>query len=145
LNPRGMTGVVQHALSALDIALWDIRGKKEGRTVAGLMGGHKNSTSVYVTFGYPYFDHDQLVEYAKKFIADGHDCLKMVVAQSKGGWKEDAKRIRVVRDAIGDDIELLIDANNMFSPEEARLLCRAVEDCNLTWFEEPVYVNDTRE
>jgi len=142
LNPRGFTGAITHGLSAFDIALWDIHGKKEGRTVAELMGGCRESAPCYVTFGYPYFDTDQLAEYAKKFIDQGHDSLKMVVAQSAGGWKEDAKRVRAVRDAIGDDIELLIDANCGFGPEEALLLCRAVEDCQLTWFEEPLTVND---
>jgi L-rhamnonate dehydratase len=142
LNPRAFTGAITHALSALDIALWDIRGKKEGRTVAELLGGHRDWAPCYVTFGYPYFDLDQLAEYAHKFIAQGHDCLKMVVAQSEGGWKEDAKRVRAVRDAIGDGIELLIDANCGFGPEEALLLCHAIADCNLTWFEEPLSVND---
>lgn len=142
LNPRGFTGAIAHALSALDIALWDIRGKAEGHPIAALLGGHARSALCYVTFGYPYFDIDQLKEYAGKFIAEGHDSLKMVVAQAAGGWKEDARRIRAVRQAIGDDIELLIDANCGFGPEEALMLARAVEDCHLTWFEEPLSVND---
>lgn len=144
LNPRAYTGVISNALSALDLALWDIHGKHAGRTVAQLLGGYRDWAPTYITFGFPFFDYDQLVEYARKFIDDGHTRLKMVVAVDPGGWREDAKRIRVVRDAVGDDIELMIDANYRFNPVDARQLCRAVEDCNLTWFEEPLHQNDAR-
>lgn len=144
LNPRTYTGVVSNALSALDLALWDIHGKHAGRTVAQLLGGYRDWAPTYITFGFPFFDYDQLVEYAKYFVAEGNTRLKMVVAVDPGGWQEDAKRIRVVRDAIGPNIELMIDANYRFNPVDARQLCRAVEDCNLTWFEEPLYHNDIR-
>jgi L-rhamnonate dehydratase len=144
LNQRAYTGVISNALAALDIALWDIRGKKEGRSIAQLLGGHSKEASTYVTFGYPSFDAEQLVHYARKFANEGCDALKMVVAQSQGGWKEDARRIRLVRQALGPEVELMIDANYLFSPLEARLLAREVEDCNLTWFEEPVHQNDAR-
>ena len=144
VNPRAYTGVVSNALSAIDIACWDIHGKATGRTVAQLMGGHRNWASTYITFGYPFFDIDQLCEYAKKFVAEGNTRLKMVVANDKGGWREDARRIQAVRDAVGPDVDIMIDANYRFSPIDAKMLCRAVEDCNLTWFEEPLYQNDAR-
>ena len=144
LNPRAFTGVISNALSALDIALWDIHGKMTGRTVAQLLGGYRDWAPSYITFGFPFFDNDQLVEYARKFVDEGNTRLKMVVAVDPGGWQEDARRIRVVRDAIGDDVQLMIDANYRFNPVDARLLCRAVEDCNLTWFEEPLHQNDAR-
>ncbi|MCG8512355.1 MAG: mandelate racemase/muconate lactonizing enzyme family protein, partial [Rhodospirillales bacterium] len=98
----------------------------------------------YITFGYPFFDIDQLIEYARKFIDDGETKLKMVVANDKGGWREDARRIRAVRDAVGDGVDIMIDANYRFTPHDALMLCRAVEDCNLTWFEEPLHQNDAR-
>jgi L-alanine-DL-glutamate epimerase-like enolase superfamily enzyme len=68
----------------------------------------------------------------------------MVVGVHKGGWQEDARRVRAVRETIGPDVELMMDANYKFNPVEARLLCRAIEDCNMIWFEEPLYQNDTR-
>ncbi len=144
LNPRCLTGVISNALSALDIALWDIHGKKTDRTIAQLIGGHRDWAESYITFGFPEYDRDQLVQGAKNWVADGHQALKMVVAVDAGGWREDARRVHLVRDAIGDDIDLMLDANYMFSPDQARQLCRAVEDCNLTWFEEPLYQNDAR-
>jgi len=142
LNPRAYTGVISNALSAVDIALWDLRGKAEGRSVAELLGGARRQCPAYATFGYAYFDHDELRDFARKFQAMGFSALKMVVGDDGHDWKEDARRVRTVREAIGDDTELLIDGNYFFSPPEAKLLCRAIEDCNVTWFEEPVHQND---
>jgi L-alanine-DL-glutamate epimerase-like enolase superfamily enzyme len=144
LNPRGMTGVVSSALSCLDIAMWDIQGRSSGRTVAQLLGGWRDWATTYVTFGLADYDEDQLVEAARRQLAEGVRRLKMVVGVARGGAAEDARRVRKVREAIGDDVELMIDANHMFSPVGAFLLCRAIEDCNLTWFEEPLYQNDAR-
>jgi len=144
LNPRAMTGTVSMALSALDIALWDIIGKHEGRSVTGLLGGARADVPCYCTFGFPQYDHGQLAEAARMHVAAGFKALKMVVAVDAGGWREDARRIRAVREAVGPDIDLMIDANYLFTPVEAKLLCRAVEDCELTWFEEPLSQNDAR-
>jgi L-alanine-DL-glutamate epimerase-like enolase superfamily enzyme len=144
LNMRSFTGVVSFALSALDIACWDIKGKTSGRTVAQMLGGARDWAPIYVTFGFPVYDREQLVEAARLQVAAGVKRLKMVVGVHKDGWAEDARRIRAVRDAIGPDVELMIDANYKFSPVDAKLLCREVEDCRLTWFEEPVYANDIR-
>lgn len=144
VNRRAMTGVVSSALSALDIAMWDAHGKAVGRTVTQLLGGFRDHAPSYITFGFPEYDRDQLVQAARDIVAQGHHRLKMVVAEDKGGWREDARRVRAVRDAIGEDVELAMDANNMFSPVEALLLARAVQDQSITWFEEPVPVNDAR-
>ncbi|MDH5342077.1 MAG: mandelate racemase/muconate lactonizing enzyme family protein [Betaproteobacteria bacterium] len=144
LNNRAMTGVVTTALSAFDIACWDIHGKHNGRSIAQLLGGHSNSAEIYVTFGFKQYSIEQLVEAAKLQVKAGTQRLKMVVGDGTASWREDAARVRAVRDAIGDDRDLMIDANYMFSPLEAKMLCRAIEDCNLTWFEEPVYAIDAR-
>lgn len=144
LNPRAMTGVISSALSCLDIALWDIHGKLVDRTVAQLLGGARDRAPTYITFGFPQYDRDQIVQAARDQVRAGNRRLKLVVAATPGGWQEDAQRIRLVREAIGDDVHLMIDANYMFNPMEARLLTRAVEDCGLTWFEEPLHQNDAR-
>lgn len=144
LNPRAMTGVISSALSCLDIALWDIHGKAAGASVAKLLGGARDSAPAYFTFGAPQYDEDQLVEAARKHVSIGHRRLKMVVGMAEGGYAEDARRVRAVREGVGEGVELMIDANYGFSPVEALLLCRLVEDVNLTWFEEPLHQNDAR-
>jgi L-alanine-DL-glutamate epimerase-like enolase superfamily enzyme len=108
LNQRSMTGVVSSALSAIDIACWDIHGKATGRTVAQLLGGARDWAHTYCTFGFTeYEDRAQLVEAAKLQYKNGHRRLKMVVAVHKGGWQEDARRVRAVREAVGPDVELM--------------------------------------
>ena len=144
LNARAMTGVISSALSCLDIAMWDIHGKGVDRTIAGLLGGARKNVPAYCTFGFPQYDLDLLAEAAKLHVANGFKGLKLVVAVDKGGWREDARRVRKVRDAVGDDIDIMIDANYLFNPVQAKQLCRAIEDCNITWFEEPLHQNDAR-
>ena len=76
-----MTGVVSLGLSALDIACWDIRGKVEGRTVAELMGGCRDFAPIYVTFGFPRYDTDQLVEAANLQVKKRRKTIE------DGGWR----------------------------------------------------------
>jgi L-alanine-DL-glutamate epimerase-like enolase superfamily enzyme len=144
LNPRAMTGVISSALSCLDIALWDIHGKATNRSVAQMLGNARTSVPAYVTYGFPQYDREQLVEAAKLQISKGFSALKIVVAVDKKGWREDAIRVRAVRDAVGPNIDLMIDANYLFNPVQAKMLCREIEDCNITWFEEPLHQNDAR-
>lgn len=146
VSERGiMTGVNLATVSCLDIALWDIIGKQAGRTVAQLLGGFRDYATVYMTFGFGNYDRDQLVELARDLVASGHKRLKMLAAVSNQGWRRDAARIRYVRDAIGDDVELALDANESYSLDQAMSISRAVEDCNIAWFEDPVHRNEVRD
>ena len=79
LNPRSQTGAWSSAVSALDIALWDIKGKKTGQPVWRLLGGAQKTVPAYITFGLPEYSVEQLVEVAKSFVAQGEDKLKMAV------------------------------------------------------------------
>lgn len=142
LNPRNMTGVVMAAASALDIALWDLKGMAESRSIADLLGGARQIVPVYLTFGMPQYDRDSLAEAARRARRDGYRLLKMVVAVDPGGWREDARRIRAVVDAIGNTAEIIIDANEGFTEDEAKRLATEIGDCPIAWFEEPVRGND---
>lgn len=144
LNMRCQTGVIVHALAALDIALWDMHGKAAGRTVAQLLGGFRDHAFTYCTFGLSEYDLDELVAAARHFATQGHQALKMVVGVAKGGWREDLRRMRAVRDAIGSDHALMIDANYCMNPYDARLLCQAAEELDIAFFEEPIHQNDAR-
>jgi L-rhamnonate dehydratase len=144
-NPRYQTGAFSSAVSAVDIALWDIKGKHLNQPVWRLLGGAKKTVPAYITFGLLDFDRDQLVEFARRFLADGQDKFKMVVAIDNGeNVAEDAARVAAVRQAIGPDHDLMIDANYLFPMNRALQLAKRVEPCNITWFEEPLYGNDAR-
>lgn len=145
LNPRVQTGVWSSAVSAVDIALWDIKGKRASQPVWRLLGGFSQTVEAYVTFGLHDYDRDQLVEVARSLVEQGHDKLKMVVgAGPRKDLTEDVLRVRAVREAVGPTVELMIDANYMFSFTQALDLCRRVEEYRIAWFEEPVYGNDAR-
>ncbi len=141
-NPRGQTGMWSSAVSAIDIALWDIKGKHYQEPVWRLLGGAQNPVPAYITFGLRNYNVEQLAEVAKQFVAEGQDKLKMVVAVAPENPRTDAERVRAVREAVGEKIELMIDANYLFSFNRALELCKLVEPYGITWFEEPVYQND---
>lgn len=146
ISERGQTiGVNLSALSCVDIALWDIIGKSQGRTVAQLLGGARDVAAAYVTFGFGAFDRDQLVTVARDLHHEGHRRFKMLVGVAKGGIHEDAARVRHVRDALGPDVVLAIDANESLSLDHALRLTRLIDDCDIAWFEDPVLRNDPRD
>jgi L-rhamnonate dehydratase len=141
-NPRAQTGMWSSAVSAIDIALWDIKGKYYKEPVWRLLGGAQNPVPAYVTFGLKQYTKEQLVEVAKSFVEQGAHRLKMVVAVEPETPGVDAERVQAVREAVGDKVELMIDANYLFSFNRALELCKLVEPYHITWFEEPVYQND---
>ena len=144
LNPRAQTGAFSSAMSALDIALWDIKGKATGQPVWRLAGGAQSRVPAYITFGLPEYTVEQLVQVAKDFVAAGEDKLKMVVgvAGDHQGWQEDARRVQAVREAIGEGVQLSVDANYMLQFNNALKLCKAIEPFDIAWFEEPLWGND---
>src|SRR4029453_14029215 len=122
-NPRAQTGMWSSAVSAIDIALWDIKGKHYKEPVWRLLRAPKNPGPPYVTFGLKDYSKEQLVEVAKQLVAQGVNRLKMVVAVDPENPKVDAERVRAVREAAGEDVELMIDANYLFSFNRALALC----------------------
>jgi len=145
-NQRALTGVWSSAMSAIDIALWDIKGKALGQPVWRLLGGAQNPVPAYITFGLSDYSREQLPEAAKYWVGQGQDKLKMVVGVVGNSQdpEEDAARVIAVREAVGPGVQLMIDANYLMSFHHALRLCKLCEPYNLTWFEEPVYQNDAR-
>lgn len=153
LTPRGQTGYASHVASAIDIALWDIAGKMLGLPVWRLLGGARQKVESYVTFGFAALDREELAAAAAHLVAQGQRRLKMVVghhglARRDAGRpldlviREDEKRIRAVRDAVGSDVDLFIDANCSLDPFHAQLLASRIADCDIRFFEEPLKGND---
>jgi L-alanine-DL-glutamate epimerase-like enolase superfamily enzyme len=141
-NRRGHTGVWFSAVSAIDTAIWDIRGKAAGVPVATLLGGNRESADCYVTFGLDSYDLDGLAAAARHWVGEGFDRLKMKV----GGRTpdDDATRVAAVRDAVGPSVELMLDANRSLLFHHALALCMLVEPIGIAWFEEPLIDNDER-
>lgn len=137
----GRRGIMTHAASMIDIAIWDIRARSFGIPLSTLIGGARDSVPVYFSGGYydgP--DTGPLVEEMQKFVDDGARAVKMKIGRLP--IAKDAERIRVVREGIGEDILLLLDANGAYNHHEALSLCRRVEQYDPYLFEEPVPADD---
>ena len=146
IDSRRWVGVLVYAMSALDIALWDIKGKALGQPVYRLLGGYSNRAPVYATFGLFRYSREELVAVAKERVAEGYDEIKMVVSRDWGkNLSEDPARVEAVREAVGESIQIMVDANQQLNLSQATELARRIEPCNVTWFEEPVYHNDVHD
>ena len=137
------SGALTAAISAIDVALWDLKGKLLGQPVHVLLGGKRRDTvSVYATGMYFTEGGDlaaKLAREAEGYAAQGFGAMKMKVGHSPA---QDVKNVRAVRAAIGPDVALMIDANHGYNRSEARALCRAVEPLGIGWFEEPLSPED---
>ena len=153
LCPRGQTGYGMHAIAALDVALWDLKGKQLDQPVWQLLGGARSSVELYTTFGFGFLERDALVEAARQCVSEGFRHLKMVVGHGAlqrrdeprpllDVIREDAHRIRAVREAVGPDVDLYIDANCSLDAYHAARLLEMTRDCGLAFFEEPITQND---
>jgi L-alanine-DL-glutamate epimerase-like enolase superfamily enzyme len=150
--PRGQTGYAAHALAAIDLALWDIKGKALGQPVWRLIGGARERVPLYATFGFGFFDREQLAAAAQLWVAQGFTRLKMTVGVEAlrrrdtqpiaDVIKEDAERVRAVREAVGPEIELFIDANCNLDLYHATRLVELIKPYGIGFFEEPLTQND---
>lgn len=140
----GQKGTMVAAISALDIAFWDLKAQAAGVPVYRLLGGAEvESIPCYAT-GF-YFREGNLArkfaQEAEQYLADGFPAVKMKVGL---GLERDAQLVAGVRRAIGPQAGLMIDANHAYTAVEAIALGRRVEAHNLRWFEEPVSPLDLR-
>jgi D-galactarolactone cycloisomerase len=142
-NANQAGGFGGSAISAVDIALWDIAGKATGLPVYELLGGRvRDRVAVYAT-GLYYTEGelpDRLLAEARGYVDAGFQAMKTKV----GGLSlaEDVRRVRAIRQAIGPEIGLAVDANQAYNAATAIRLGRALTDLDLLWFEEPVNAKD---
>jgi D-galactarolactone cycloisomerase len=143
LRDHGQKGVVIQGLSGIDIALWDIKGKRFGVPVYQLLGGAlRKEVQAYATGLYRRKSGDPLKylpEEAVRYVADGFKAVKLKVGF---GIEEDAAVTRAVREAIGPDVALMVDANHAYDATAAIRLGRMIEQHDIGWFEEPVPPED---
>jgi L-alanine-DL-glutamate epimerase-like enolase superfamily enzyme len=142
LNPRGMTGVVVSALSALEVAFWDLAGKRAGKSVAAMLGGARDGAPVDVTCGFPALEMGALVEACAAEVAAGAHGVKVLVAAKGRSVAEDIARVRAVREAIGPEAGLIADANCGWDLQSALEFARGAAGLGLSFLEEPVRGND---
>ncbi len=135
----GRRGALLRAISAVDIALWDLAGKQTGRPLFRLLGGYRDEVPAYASGGY-YMEGkglDGLAQEMGRYLRAGFTSVKIKV----GGLSiaEDAARVKAAREALGPGVRLALDANNAYkSVDEAIQAARAFEPYDIWWFEEPL-------
>eukprot|EP00904_Undaria_pinnatifida_P002338 jgi/Undpi1/12104/HiC_scaffold_41.g14077.m1 len=137
------SGTLMAALSAIDVALWDLRGKLLGQPVSTLLGGRRrDEVKVYATGLYFSEDMafpDDLATEARMYVEQGYEAIKMKVGL---GLAEDIEAIAAVRQAIGPNVQLMVDSNHAYSRAEARALARDMAPYDIAFFEEPISPED---
>ena len=135
-------GVTISAMSAIDIALWDLRGKSLGVPVHALVGGARlDRMPAYGSGGWAGVN--EIGAQLKSFIAKGgFKSIKMRVGVQDGSPAVSAARVKAAREALGDDIEIMCDAHGTFTVSEAKEFCHRIRDLGVAWFEEPVTADD---
>ncbi len=135
LATHGFGAGTSIAMSGIDLALWDIRGKAAGWPIWKLIGGGQRRLPAYaggLTLGFK--EHAKLIEEAQGYIEMGYKALKLRLGDTP---ERDAGRVEAVRGALGDDIEILTDVNAAYGLDEIRRLMPALDACRAGWLEEP--------
>ena len=141
INPTGHKGVTISALTAIDTACWDLIGKAAEKPLHHLFGAVRDHVWTYASGGlWLHQTIDELQAEAQRFLDQGFRSMKVRVG--KPDPREDFARVKAVREAVGPDIQLMVDANQSFSPKQAVKLGRLLEPLDLYWFEEPVPAYD---
>lgn len=136
----GRNGISLMALSALDIALWDLKARACGQPLWRLLGGFSREVKGYGSGGYLSLSTDDLVAEMAEYVAAGFRAVKMKIGNPDP--RRDIERVRAVRAAIGDDVELYVDANQVYDVKTAIEVARRLADENVAWLEEPIPAGD---
>lgn len=142
LGSHGMGAATCLAMSGIDCALWDIRGQAAGMPIYKLLGGAFRGIPAYaggVSLGYQ--PAQQLIDETRKNIALGYKAIKLRVGDTP---RRDLERMSAVRNAIGDDIAILTDANTGYTVADARAVMPGMDELNIGWLEEPFPAHDYR-
>jgi L-rhamnonate dehydratase len=156
LSPRGQTGYASHTIAALDIALWDLKAKALGQPLWRLLGGARAKVPVYATFGFGFFERDQLAAAAKLWVSQGFQRLKMTVGNHALARRdeprpldeviaEDVRRVAAVREAVGPRREAVRRCQLRPRPVPRHRAGASHRALRHRFFEEPLTQNDVRQ
>lgn len=129
-------GIASFAISAVDIALWDLRGKNTGQPLWKMAGGASRRCKAYcggIDLGFPL---PKLLDSVQGYLDRGFNGVKIKIGQPT--LAEDLERIAAVRNLIGPDVAFMVDANYSMTEEQAVIAAKAFAPFDLMWFEEPI-------
>ena len=131
----GRPGLVGMAISAVDIAIWDLGARLLGVPLTTWFGAQPRPVPVYGSGGFTSYDAEQLTTQLRGWLARGLTSVKIKIG-------DDLQRVALARSVVGDDVELMVDANGAYDVGRARRAGRRLEELGVTWFEEPVSSDD---
>ena len=139
----GRRGSLLHALSAVDIALWDRLARSRDLPLHVLLGGFRESAPAYASGGY-YHEGESLArleDELRGYVEKGYEAVKIKVGRLS--VREEVERVRLAREVLGPDRALMVDANQAYrTVEPCAALCRKIEEFDIAWFEEPFSVDE---
>lgn len=137
------SGIAMLAISAIDTALWDIRGKAFGVPLARLLGGSRDKVPAYASGALTRTTpNDRLQRAASALVEKGYRQVKTQMAVEGFTPAQEIERIRLIREAVGPDVNLMVDINQRWSVAEAISIGRRVEELGLGWLEDPTTCDD---
>ncbi|MHB1132429.1 MAG: mandelate racemase/muconate lactonizing enzyme family protein [Chloroflexota bacterium] len=143
LRSSGRKGIALSAISAVDIALWDLKAKLLGVPLYRLLGPCRASVPTYGSGGWTSLTERDLLAEMTGYLERGMSAVKMKIAKDFGqNEAEDLRRVAAVRRAIGANAELFVDANNGYLAKQALRIARRLEQYDIGWLEEPVIPDD---
>ncbi len=140
IRNNGRPGIASMAISAVDIALWDLKARLLDLPLVSLLGGAHESVPVYGSGGFTSYTNKKLQEQLGGW---AKQCIPRVKMKIGSRPQDDIERVRAARKAVGEDVELFVDANGAFSRKQALAFAhRLYEEFGVVWFEEPVSSDD---
>ncbi|MCO1340056.1 mandelate racemase/muconate lactonizing protein [Kocuria polaris] len=137
----GRSGVATQALASIDVALWDLKAKRAGLPLAKLLGAHRDAVRTYNTSGgFLNAGIEEIKERATASLADGIGGIKIKVGLPDSA--EDLRRVAAIREHLGPDVPLMVDANQQWDRATALRMGRRLEEFDLVWIEEPLDAYD---
>lgn len=135
----GPGGLLHCALAPLDIALWDAAGKTLGQSVHRLLGGYRDRVPTYASDGMWYnLSLDELAVAAARHVKNGFRAVKLRIGKEPEAAGE-ARRVQAVREAVGPDVRIMVDATESWSLARAKQAGRVLQDAGIAWLEDPVH------
>lgn len=136
----GREGIVSTAISAVDMAAWDLKARIFNRPITAMLGAVRDSIAVYGSGGFTSYSDDQLAEQLGHWVGVGIEAVKMKVGTAP---ERDPGRVRAARHAIGK-AQLYVDANGAYDLKQASAMAQRFADSGVVWFEEPVSSDNLR-
>ncbi|WP_166982603.1 mandelate racemase/muconate lactonizing enzyme family protein [Paramicrobacterium fandaimingii] len=140
LHEAGSGGITTIAMAGLDLALWDLDSREHGASLSEYLGAERSRVTVYGSGVNLHYSLDELRAQAGRWVASGYAAVKMKVGRPGRG--EDAARVAAVREIVGDDVALMLDANQRWTLDQAVDAMAELEQFNPAWIEEPLRADD---